>query len=412
MFSLRLRALYLMPIKKALDNAFRLVFLLAGVSYYKARIPRDLKCTAFSLDKTTAAFIEKVYRNGLGEFSYRNQVDLSTHIHIEAPSSLPPAAATLSLSHHLLVPVGGGKDSIVTLECLKNAQQPITLFGLGGTAGLATPIQATMDASGLSSTRVARTLSPNLLELNKAGAYNGHIPITAILSAIAVVTALLQGMDTIALSNEHSASAPNLRFNDLEINHQYSKSFSFEEDFASYIQHHISPQLHYFSFLRPLSETAIAKRFSRHEKYFDLFRSCNTAFRQDDTRRNKNWCCNCPKCRFVFLALAPFISSSKLISLFGKNMLDDETQMEGFAELCGLSAFKPFECVGEIEESALLLEKLSRTPEWQYFTIVRTLGAQLAPKSHNFEQSYQALFDINEGHALSTIYMDILHACA
>lgn len=401
------------PEADALDRAFRLIFLLAGVSYYKAYVPQKLHCAAFALDGMTASFIEKIYRHGLGEFSYKNNLDLRERIQIEPDASEPPlASVALGLRSHLLVPVGGGKDSIVTLECLKKSGLPVTLFGLGGAAGLAAPIQATINTSGLPSVRVARTLSPNLIELNKTGAYNGHVPITAILSSIAVATALLQDMDTIVLSNEHSASAPNLSFNALEINHQYSKSFAFEQDFACYIQQCISPQLNYFSFLRPLTEAAIARRFACHDKYFDLFRSCNTAFRQDANSRNKNWCCDCPKCRFVFLALAPFLAPGKLTGIFGRNLLDDAAQRQGFAELCGLAAFKPFECVGEIEESALLMQKLYHTPLWKDFAVVRELGAQLDMHNPNYEPSYDALFETKSGHALPETYMKILDACA
>lgn len=400
------------PEKAALDRAFQLIFLLAGVSYYKAYAPRQLQCKAFALDADTAAFIEKVYRLGLGEFSYKNNLDLRDRLHFVVDTKEHAPALTLSLFHHLLVPVGGGKDSIVTLECLKQARQPLTLFGLGGTSGLAEPIAATIDASGLPHLCVQRTLSPTLMELNKAGAYNGHVPITAILSAIAVACALRQGIDSVVLSNEHSASAPNLRFHEVDINHQYSKSFEFEQDFSDYLHKHISPQINYFSFLRPLTETAIARRFSRHKKYFDIFRSCNTAFRQSAAQRSKNWCCDCPKCRFVFLALAPFIDPPQLTRIFGKNLLDEPTQETGFSELCGLSAFKPFECVGEIEESALLMQHLTEKDAWKNTLIVKKLGQALSAKNPHFHTAYDQLFALKSDHALSKTYLDMLHAYA
>jgi hypothetical protein len=60
---------------------------------------------------------------------------------------------------------------------------------------------------GLPTLNIGRELSPLLFELNRRGAYNGHIPVTAINSAILVVAALLYGHDAIAFSNEHSASS-------------------------------------------------------------------------------------------------------------------------------------------------------------------------------------------------------------
>jgi len=391
----------------ALDASFRLLFLLAGVSYYKAYVPRELKCRAFALDKETAAFVENVYRHGLGEFAYRNKIDLSDRVHFVSENAPARKATPLDLPHRLLVPVGGGKDSIVTLECLKQSGEPVTLFALGAASGIAAPIQATINASGLPALKVARTLSPNLMELNKAGALNGHVPITAILSAIAVSCAILHSFDTVVMSNEHSASAANLRIGGHDINHQYSKSFAFEKDFTRFIAEHVAANISYFSLLRPLSEAAITRRFAKLDKYHSVFRSCNTAFRQDEKQRGRTWCCNCPKCRFVFLALAPFMKKKNLIALFGKNLLADESQKEGFAELCGLAAYKPFECVGEIEESALLMEKLFRSDEWKNDVVVKTLGKM----SKDFEKKFDALFAPNPDHQVPEKYLRMLHAC-
>ncbi len=393
----------------ALDAAFRLIFLLAGTSYYKAYVPEQLICNAFALDTETAAFAEKVYRKGLAEFAYRNKLDLSNRVNFKTGNAPARRASPLNLPRRSLVPVGGGKDSIVTLECLKEEREPLTLFALGSGAGIAAPIEDTIKLSGLPAVRVARTLSPNLGELNKAGAYNGHVPVTAILSAIAVATAILHGFDAVILSNEHSASAPNLRLNEIEINHQYSKSFDFEIDFAKIVSEHIASDISYFSLLRPFSEAEIARRFARFIAYHSIFRSCNKAFKQDAAARHKNWCCDCPKCRFVFLALAPFVEKQNLIEIFGKNLLDDDAQTEGFAELCGAVAHKPFECVGETGESALLMERLAHSEQWNKDAVVAALGKKLRePKE--FERFYDELFTAHTGHNVPQRYMRMLDA--
>ncbi|MES2207500.1 MAG: endonuclease domain-containing protein [Pseudomonadota bacterium] len=400
--------------KAALDQCFKLLFLFAGVSYYKAYSPTTLKCEAFELDSVTATFIEKVYRHGLGEFSYTNKIDLSQRLQfLSSPTALPQPATKLNLQTHLLIPVGGGKDSIVTIETLKLTQKPLSLFALGTPSGIATPIIDTAAVSELPLVTVERSLSPELFKLNKQGAYNGHIPITAILSTIAIASAILNGFNTVVMSNEHSASAPNIHYNGLDINHQYSKSFEFERDFSHYVSTYISPDLHYFSFLRPLSEANITRRFAKLNKYHSVFRSCNTAFRQDASLRGKHWCCNCPKCRFIFLALAPFLGKPQLIEIFGHNLLNDNTQYEGFAELCGLSAHKPFECVGEIEESALLIQKLSTHTEWRNDAIVEKIGQQLNSQPSEqlkFEERFQYLFAIKEPHHVPPDYLRMLCA--
>ncbi len=391
---------------EAIDRIFRLIFLLCGVSYYKAYVPPLLRCTAFPLDRETAAFVEKVYRKGLAEFAFRNELALADRLHFEVDGSSSAAPVHLDLPRRTCVPVGGGKDSIVTLECLKRAAVPLVLFALG----TAEPIQRTIEISGLPAIRVRRALDRRLFELNKAGAFNGHVPITGILSAIVAACAVLHGFDAIAMSNEHSASAPNLTLDELEVNHQYSKSLEFETDFAAYLARHVSPDLRYFSFLRPLTEIAIAARFSRHDAYFDDFRSCNKAFKQIAAERATNWCCECPKCRFVFLALAPFVAKERLVAIFGRNLLDDPGQYQGFAELCGLSAFKPFECVGEIGESAAAMSHLAEMPEWRADAIVAKLWPALAAASGNIPL-YASLFAPRAPHRVPDDFLAILDAC-
>ncbi|MDR3450629.1 MAG: endonuclease domain-containing protein [Alphaproteobacteria bacterium] len=393
--------------KAAFDAACRLIFLLAGVSYYKAFVPRELKCEAFALTRDWAPFVEEVYRKGLGEFAYRNKLDLSDRVHFETrdgPGTIPTA---LSLPHRLLVPVGGGKDSIVSIEALRKTGLLMMLYAQGKAINdIAAPILATIDASRLPSVKVGRAISPEIITLNKNGAYNGHVPITAILSSMAVASAILYGFDTVVLSNEHSASAPNLVENGVEINHQYSKSLDFEKAFAGFVASHIAPDLHYFSLLRPLTEAAIARRFAKLTPYHQVFRSCNTAFRQDKEARGTKWCCDCPKCRFVFLALAPFMDKENLVAIFGKNMLNDIAQEQGFAELVGLDATKPFECVGEIEESALLMGKLARSEAWKNDAVVKDLGEKLMLA--DFDARYEEMFKLRGDHCVPPEFLRVL----
>lgn len=402
-FPLPLRALS--PVEeKALDSAFRLVFLLSGVSYYKARVPHTLTCRAFALAPALAAFVEKVYRHGLGEFAWKNGLDLSDRVRLVAATEdgdTPFVPQNLSLPRRTCVPVGGGKDSIVTIETMKRAGEPLLLFA----SGTAEPIARTIAMADLPAVRVVRTLDPLLMQMNAAGALNGHVPVTAILSAIAVACAILYGFDTIALSNESSASEPNTIHHGIEINHQYSKSLDFERDFARIVRESISPDITYFSFLRPLTEAAITRRFAPLERYHAIFRSCNTAFRLTESARLTHWCCACPKCRFVFLALAPFVPRAHLTRLFGQDLLDDETQTDGYAALAGLSDIKPFECVGTVRESALLLGKVAGMPAWREASVLTALSSRLPL----FDPSaFDALFRLQADHAVPPRFLEML----
>ena len=140
-------------------------------------------------------------------------------------------------------------------------------------------------------------------------------------------------------------------------------------------------------------------------RIFPVFRSCNTAFRQSPERRSSNWCCDCPKCRFVFLALAPFVDRQRLVATFGRDMLDDPAQIDGFAELCGLQRHKPFECVGEIEESAAVMAHLAAMAEWRDDAVVRALS----PRLHGGDLA--ALFAPRGPHLVPPRYLAMLDAC-
>ena len=392
---------------EVLDRIFRLILLLSGVSYYKAFIPRVLTCRAFELDEMTAEFLQKFYEKGLAEFAFKNSVSLHGHCRFQSSSTPAATPITVDLPRRICVPVGGGKDSIVTIECLRQGGEPLVLFSLGD----AEPIAACIAAAKLPSIRIHRRLDASLLKLNETGALNGHVPITGILSAIALASAVMTGCDAVAMSNEHSASAPNLSVDGVEVNHQYSKSLEFELDFARYIEHIISPSIGYFSLLRPLSEIEIARRFSKYPAYFGVFRSCNTAFRQAREARGRHWCCDCPKCRFVFLALSPFVAKPDLIGIFGCNLLDDETQRDGFAELCGLRAIKPFECVGETHESASVMSYLADHPGWRDDRVVRRLNEEFPSLRHRGPAEFRALFEVRHPHRVPAPYLAMLDAC-
>jgi len=390
------------PRKTAADRAFALIFWLAGVSYYKA-YAAGVRIPPSPPSESTAAFLQKVYTKGLAEFAYENGIDIRTRVHILGEGTTQPAPS-IGLQPRALVPVGGGKDSIVSLEALKAAGKDITLFALGGPSGAAQPIAETIRVSGLPYIFVERTLSPEIKKLNDKGALNGHVPITAILSAIAAACAVLYDFRDVILSNEHSASAPNIIDADWDINHQYSKSYAFERDFADILKTNVAADLRYFSLLRPLTEAAIAKRFAAYSDYHGIFRSCNTAFKQDVNARGKKWCNDCPKCRFVFLALAPFTEKQHLTQIFGADPLNEVSQTLGYQQLCGLADYKPFECVGEISESKLLMEALSRDPTWKDDANVIVC----AEKTQNFAQDFAALFEAKPDHLVPADYITVI----
>ena len=367
--------------RAALDRALAHLHLVAGISYYKAAVPPEIVIETGEVPRETARFLDKLYLLGLGEFAYRNGLDLSERIRFPFCEGAGPAAPErFELPRRTAVPVGGGKDSVVTIEALKASGEPIVLFSVGDYE----PIREVSRVAGVARIVVRRRISPELIELNRRGAYNGHVPISAVIASILAVSALLYGFDTVAMSNERSADDANLVWKGLEINHQYSKSSFFERDFDALVSSRILPGFRYFSFLRPFSELAITALFSAvTPDYREVFRSCNTAFRLDERRRGRRWCRDCPKCRFVFLALAPFLGKQETVRIFGGNLFEDPAQEQGFADMFGLGDHKPFECVGEVGECVAALHLLASSSEWNGDRLVRRFAEQVLAKAED-----------------------------
>ena len=376
--------------EQAFKAALDLLHLVAGVSYYKAGVPGEIRVEATTLDARTAAFLDALYLHGLGEFAYHNRLDLRGRIRFPVGAASAAmlshsggtrersvaAEAAPASSRGTLVPIGGGKDSLVSVEILKAAGEDATAVWIGNSP----LIEACAARTGLPTLNIRRELSPVLFEYNKAGAYNGHIPVTAINSAILVVAAVLHGRDAIAFSNERSASSATLEYDGQPVNHQWSKGWEFERAFGELVHANVAAGLDYYSLLRPLSELAVAERFARSARYDDVFSSCNRNFRILGPKPADRWCGQCPKCHFVFLALAPFMPKPRLLAIFGRNLLDDESQAAGFDALIEYRDHKPFECVGEGVESRAAFASLAARAEWREDALVARFADEIAPQ--------------------------------
>jgi UDP-N-acetyl-alpha-D-muramoyl-L-alanyl-L-glutamate epimerase len=382
--------------KHAFEAALKLLHLFAGVSYYKAGIPPKIELAEGPLDNATADLLEALYLHGLAEFAYRNGLDLRGRIAFprsgEAAGKVE--AATLHLPKRTLVPIGGGKDSLVAVEAIKQTGGEATAVWVGNSPLIA----ACAERTGLSTLNIQRELAPGLFELNRLGAWNGHIPVTAVNSAILAVAAILYGYDSIAFANERSASAATLEYEGQQVNHQWSKGYAFEQMFSDWLHTHVAADLDYCSLLRPYSELAITRAFAKLTPYFDVFSSCNRNFKILGPKPADRWCGQCPKCHFVFLALAPFLPKPRLLGIFGRNLLDDEAQAAGFDALLEYHDHKPFECVGEGAEARAAMYALSQRPEWQEDVLIARFRSEILPQLDVAELALEPWLEASSEH--------------
>ncbi|WP_052108078.1 UDP-N-acetyl-alpha-D-muramoyl-L-alanyl-L-glutamate epimerase [Aerolutibacter daejeonensis] len=390
----------------AVQRALQLLHLITGVSYYKAAVPGEIRIESYTIDAETAALLESVYLHGLGEFAYRNGLNLHGRIRFPHGADADAAAPALGLREHALVAIGGGKDSLVSIEALRALGIDQTVTWIGGSQ----LIKACAERTGLPTLNLGRALAPQLFDYNREGAWNGHIPVTAVNSAILVLAALLHGVDQVVFSNERSASYGSLIEGTGEVNHQWSKGWAFESAFGDYVEKHVAADLHYYSLLRPLSELAVARQFTRTDRYDAHFSSCNRNFHILGERPANRWCGVCPKCHFVFLALAPFMPKPRLVGIFGRNLLDDPAQTGGYDALLEFQDHKPFECVGEGKESRAAMAALAARPEWREDELVKRFAREILPQLDATELAIAPLLVIDEEHRIPAKLWDRLRA--
>lgn len=376
---------------EALDRALQTLFFLVGVSYYKAYVPAEIEIKSGFIDKKTAEFLEKTYKKGLGELLYTNNLD--PNLTLNFPVNSPDLKPIEAVGNGILVGVGGGKDSLLSIELLKDAPK-IATWSLGHRAQL----EPLVNKIGFKHFWVERVIDPKIIELNKQpGVYNGHVPISAIFAAVGSVVSILAGYRDHVVSNEQSANEATLEYQSTKINHQYSKTSEFEQDYQQLLAGNFASSLRYYSLLRPLREVAITREFS--EKYFDkyegVFSSCNRAFTQDSS--GIYWCGECPKCAAVYLLLAPFLSEDKLVSLWSKNLLLEPILEKTYQELLGIAGNKPLECVGEIAENRWAMTKMKLVyPELNKYSYEEPSDNQVWSLSpHNIPEDIVKEFDLN-----------------
>lgn len=362
-------------VNPAAQAGARLVFLLAGVSYYKTGAPPVIDLGDHAVTEQERAFLHDYYVDGLAEFAYTNQLDLAG-LHIEGPET---AASPLEVapSDRPLVPFGGGIDSVVVVEATRRRHPDTALFVASRAGDRFAAIEQAAAITGLPIRRADRELDGQVLRSRELGFLNGHVPVTGIISAMAVTAALIDGRDTVVMSNEHSASA-GTQIDGFSVNHQWSKSLDFEAGFRGVLAESLEG-FSYFSALRPYSELWVAQRFAQLTAFHPVFRSCNRAFQLDPALRFEQWCGECDKCCFINLILSPFLGRAELEQIFaGKEPLAQPALEQRFRSLLGDDALaKPFECVGDVGECRAAVLLAADRPDRASTDLLQRLAAEV-----------------------------------
>ncbi len=360
------------PLRRVLDN----LHIIIGISYYKLFCPGKIIVPYF-LTEEQLLFWKIAYTKGLGEFFYKNKIDFRNLVNF-CPAPIPSSrtvqdfASRDDVGKMTLIGIGGGKDSIVAVEMLKKNKKEMTGFIVKNNQ---VDCQIQEEVAGVMKINyyvVKRELDPKLLKDKLPHAYDGHVPVSAIYAFIGLLLAVIYDYSEIITANEKSADIGNVNYLGMSVNHQWSKSEEFEQMFQSYVTRFITQRVRFHSMLRSFSELQVAEMFIQHEKYFPVFSSCNRNF-STKKRESARWCGECPKCAFVFLTLAAYLSKEKIIKIFNKNLFDDEKLLPLFKDLLGRGEMKPFECVGTFEEANQALDLVVKNEEFSQDIIIKQL---------------------------------------
>lgn len=311
----------------------------------KRYYPEVINIKVAKLDKQSISFWKKSYTKGLGEFFFKNKLPHNINL-INESNNIFPKIYNFHLNDMAILPNGGGKDSIVSSEILKNINVKYIWVTVGLTSYRKNVINASPQKHYVNISHSRYNKLPTEYKT-----YKGHMPYTLYTSSLLILLSGLLSKKYIVYSNEKSSSFPNFSIKEnnkiIPINHQYTKSFEFEKNYSNFLKSKVNNNMEYFSLLRPLYEIQISKLFSNYTQYHNHFISCNRG----------RWCGKCSKCAFIYLSLYPYLNKNKLNKIIGNDMLNDINLLDIYKQLLGLEKHKPFECVGTIEENKIIFKK-------------------------------------------------------
>ncbi|HEY4033136.1 MAG TPA: hypothetical protein VGL94_04135 [Ktedonobacteraceae bacterium] len=154
---------------------------------------------------------------------------------------------------------------------------------------------------------------------------------------------LTRGYNYLCIGHERDAETGSFFWEEInqEVNHQWGKSYEAELALNSYIQKNLVSNFRFFSILKPIYDFLIFQLLRKDQEYIFHTHSCNI---------EKPWCKRCPKCIYVWLLCEAYLDKQRL---WEENLFDLPEAEDTLLQLVGLQEYRPFECVGEIDDARL-----------------------------------------------------------
>ncbi|MFO0759696.1 MAG: hypothetical protein U0359_24620 [Byssovorax sp.] len=329
---------------------------LALISYvFVVYCPPEIRVRAAYLSDEQIDFWQSIFVGGLMEHFYVHQIPFQglRIVADAAPSErVPLFALPVPDEKRVLVALGGGKDSALLVEMLREAGAQIAGSYYEDypreTEALAV-LAAFFEAARTEQLHIVSqdlVSDPELLAAARHDDVHDYTFYPIFYALSAVLVARMHGYRYIAVGNERSANFGNAEHQGHPVNHQYEKSFGFERRLSAYIERWLAPEVRYFSGLMHLWEIQIVERFVRYPQYFPVLLSCNQP-------RDRTWCRGCAKCAVTYLLLSAFLPPAEAAQILGGDLFADEALAVHFDAILGIAGDKPLECVCTREEGIL-----------------------------------------------------------
>lgn len=359
----------------------------------------DISEIAEHLEEPVLDLFVKIYQGVFGQHWYENNVTDYQHPEIISSQALSESYSVpiLEDNHTILVGCGGGKDSILAMKMLQEAEIPFASMQYSHSVYGTADAQHNLIGEVLSQVNPIKkhliSIYDNFIDFPFLKLYfHKNSGITAPETPVSIFESLILmlngGYNYLCLAHEKSANTGNLFWEDIgkEVNHQWGKSFEAEKILDQFIRDNVLSNFKYFSILQPIYDFRIFQNLINYPEVLPKIHSCNI---------KKPWCKKCPKCAYVWLGLMAFSKPDLVNSLFQSNLFDDADLIPIFREMVGLSNHTPFECIGEIDESRLMMKKcLEKGLSGQALELFdREVLSDNSIDWQNLEQKYSSVYE-------------------
>ncbi len=321
----------------------------------------DISVVAEYLEPNALDLFVKIYQGVFAQHWYENKVTdyQQPDIIYSQDLGVHQPARILGNDQTVLTGCGGGKDSILAMKMLEVGGIPFASMQYSHSTYGTADVQHQLISQVLECVHPTQkhqiSIYDDFTEFPFLKLYfpanSGIIaPETPISIFLSLILMLDQGYNYLCLAHEKSANHGNLFWHEIkrDVNHQWGKGVEAEYILDKFIRENLLSNFKYFSILQPIYDFRIFRNFSKYPEFVSKIHSCNI---------KKPWCKKCPKCAYVWLGLMAFSRLDVVNQVFQGNLFDDVELTPTFRAMLGLTEHTPFECIGEIEESWLLMKK-------------------------------------------------------